>query len=320
MSTPLSRREFLLTSSSILAGTGLLLSGCAAPETEIKSDKSALRIAHITDMHIEPNGPGPDGFARALEHLQKLEPKVDVVFNTGDSVFDSLEADEDWTRSQWESFKDVLKQNCSLPVYHAIGNHDVWGYGQNNENITNHPLYGKAMAVEQLGLSNRYYAFDLAGWRFLVLDSTHEPTIPGSEIPYTGKVDEEQFNWLSGEIEKTSADIPVCVLSHIPILCACEFYDGENETSGNWVVPGAWMHIDSRRFRSLFLEHPNVKLCLSGHAHQQEVLEYLGVKYLCDGAICGAWWYGPYLDFPPGYVVIDLFSDGTAQSQFLTYD
>ena len=78
------------------------------------------------------------------------------------------------------------------------------------------------------------------------------------------------------------------------------------------------MHIDSRRTRNMFLKHTNVKLCLSGHAHQQEELTYLNVKYLNDGAICGAWWEGAYL-FPPGYVIIDLYDDGSSTSEFVTY-
>jgi hypothetical protein len=57
---------------------------------------------------------------------------------------------------------------------------------------------------------------------------------------------------------------PVCLLSHIPVLCACEFFDGDLATTGNWVVPGAWMHIDAGRLRELFLAHPNGLILVTG--------------------------------------------------------
>jgi Icc protein len=81
------------------------------------------------------------------------------------------------------------------------------------------------------------------------------------------------------------------------------------------------LHIyHARRMRSLFLEHPNVRLCLSGHAHQHERGDYLGVKYLCDGAVCGNWWSGDSMNFPPAYVVVDLYSDGSSDHTFIAYD
>ena len=120
-------------------------------------------------------------------------------------------------------------------------------------------------------------------------------------------------------MEGTPASAPVCIVSHIPVLAACEYLDGDNEASGDWVVPGAWMHIDARRLWRLFWAHPNVKLCLSGHTHQVEDLRYHGVKYLTNGAISANWWYGPYFDFPPGYVIVTLYADGSSESKFVTY-
>jgi 3',5'-cyclic AMP phosphodiesterase CpdA len=162
------------------------------------------------------------------------------------------------------------------------------------------------MALQQLGLPSRYYSYDQAGWHFIILDSTHPRILQDSNIPYTGKLDEEQYLWLVSDLKATPAETPVCIASHIPILAACEY--------------GAWMHIDARRMRSLFLKHRNVRLCLSGHGHQHDRVEYLGVKYLCDGAVSGNWWSGDYMDFPPAYVVVDLYSDGSSDHRLIAYD
>lgn len=317
---PVSRRDFLKLGG--VAGAAALAS-CAPMSQPAGAAPSrvALRIAHITDMHIEPYGLGVDEFTRALRDAHARIPAVDFVLNTGDCVMDSLEADKIRTERQWGAFSSVMKAECKLPVFHAIGNHDVWGWGLPagpQAEVSGDALYGKGMALAQLGIPDRYYRFDRGGWRFLVLDSTH---LPEGEVnfPYSGKLDEEQYQWLSAELDSTPDTMPVCVASHIPILAACEFLDGNNESSGNWVVPGAWVHIDARRLWSLFWQHPNVRLCVSGHTHQVEDLRYHGVKYLTNGAICGNWWNGFYFDFPPGYVVITLFEDGSSESEFVAY-
>ena len=281
----------------------------------------AVRFAHITDMHIQPGGPGAESFARALRDLQARNPDLDFVLNTGDCVMETLHAQKADAESQWEAFRNVLDAECRLPIHHAIGNHDVWGWGlpaDAQNSLKSDPLFGKGMALQQLQLPQRYYAFDGGGWHFLVLDSTHPAEVSPGE-PYTGKLDEEQFGWLTQQLEETSPATPVCIVSHIPVLAACEYLDGPNETSGNWLVPGAWVHIDARRLWKLFWAYPNVKLCLSGHTHQVEDLNYHGLRYMTNGAISGDWWRGPYFDFPPGYVVVTLYKDGAGDSEFVAY-
>ena len=292
-----------------------------ASQQDTRERRVAVRFAHITDMHIQPDGPGAESFARALRDLQTRYPDLDFVLNTGDCVMETLHAQKAEAESQWETFRNVLDAECRLPVHHAIGNHDVWGWGlpaDAQSSLKSDPLFGKGMAVQQLQLPERYYAFDGGGWRFLVLDSTHPAEVAPGE-PYTGKLDAEQLEWLTQQIKSTSSSTPVCIVSHIPVLAACEFLDGPNESSGNWVVPGAWVHIDARRLWELFWEHPNVKLCLSGHTHQVEDLRYHGLRYMTNGAISGNWWRGPYFDFPPGYVVVTLYNDGSSDSTFVAY-
>ncbi len=71
---------------------------------------------------------------------------------------------------------------------------------------------------------------------------------------YIGKLDDDQFYWLEHELI-INHNTPVCTQSHIPLLCACEYFDGENEKLDYWEVSAAWMHIASRRIRNLFLDH-----------------------------------------------------------------
>lgn len=296
------------------------LAPAATPTAATPARELAARFAHISDMHVEAEGPSREHFSRAMRNVQLLNPPVEFVVNAGDCVMDVMFSDKDRAIAQWDRFQSVLSADFPLPVYHAIGNHDVWGWGLKPEKqaaAQNDPLYSKGMALERLGLPNRYYTFDHGGWRFIVLDSIHLADLAFNQ-PYTGKLDEEQYEWLVQTLDATPATTPICIVSHIPIFGASGLMDSD-ESSGNWVMPGAWQHIDGRKLIALFWEHPNVKLCLSGHTHQVEDLRYHGVNYLTNGAISGNWWKGAYHDFPPGYVVFNLYTDGSSESEFVSY-
>jgi len=291
------------------------------PVPEVKKTR-VLRIAHMTDFHVQPGGNSPDGMVRALHHVQALEDPPNVIFNTGDSVMETTRSDRYKAEQQWDTYTSILAAENSIPIVHAIGNHDIWGWGLTDSSAMGDPMYGKEMAIAKLGLPHRYYSFDFAGWHFIVLDSTYL-TSPGSNSPFMGRLDEEQYQWLLSEMNMVAVttNAHVCLLSHIPIMVACGFFSApDTEASGNWVVPAQMMHIDARRLRDCFVQFPQIQLCLSGHTHQYESLEYLGVRYITGGAVCGNWWNGIYMNFPPAYVMVNLYDDGSSDSEFVPYD
>ncbi|MDZ7268790.1 MAG: metallophosphoesterase [candidate division KSB1 bacterium] len=308
----LSRRAFL--QQAALAGVGATALGRFAAPAGNATSRRVLRLAHLTDIHVQPELNAAEGMAAALHHAQNQPDPPAIIFNGGDCIMDALGADKARTKTQWRIWQEVLRNECSLPVVHCIGNHDVWGWKSADATLGSDRLYGKQWVMEELGLRARYYSFDRAGWHFIVLDSTH-PAPTG----YLARLDEAQFEWLAEDLRRTPATTPVCVLSHIPIICFCAFFDGDNEASGEWRVPAAWMHLDARRLKDLFTQHANIKLCLSGHIHLQDEVEYLGIKYLCNGAVSGNWWKGAYQEFPPAYALVDLCDDGSVQSTFVPY-
>ncbi len=313
-----SRRAVL---SGMVAGATASLpvhSGEAAEATtsEKRARRRVVRLAHLTDIHVQPEREAAAGMAACLQHVHGLADRPDLILNGGDMVMDTLGTDWARAKQQWDLWDRVLREDCKLRIVHCLGNHDVWGWDRKKSGTTgNEPLFGKRAAMERLGLQERFYSLDLQGWRLFVLDSTH--AVEGGV--YTARLDEAQFDWFAAELRRIPATTPVLVLSHIPILCGCAFLDGENEKSGNWVVPGAWMHTDARRIKDLFVRHPNVRLCLSGHIHLRDRLDYNGVTYLCNGAVSGGWWKGPYQETQAGYAVVDLFDDGTFEHQYLQY-
>jgi Icc protein len=63
------------------------------------------------------------------------------------------------------------------------------------------------------------------------------------------------------------------------------------------------MYADCMQIKELFDRHPNVKPYLSGHLHSCDRVEYNGVTYLCNGAVCGNWWKGRHHDCDEDYSV-----------------
>lgn len=314
----MNRRHFLshlagASTALAIAGTTPALLGQPATHA---TRKRVLRAAHLTDTHVLPDLGADAGLTEALRHAQNQKP--DVILFGGDLIMDALHREKDAVLAQWSVWDRVISTELKTPHRYCLGNHDIWGWAFNDRpGLAAEKGFGKALALEHLALPERYYSYDQAGWHFIVLDSM-QPDY-GSKHGYTAVLDAAQFAWLAHDLAATPATTPVCVLSHIPILSGCVFLDGDNEKTGTWVVPGAWAHIDARRIKDLFRKHPNVKVCLSGHVHLADDLTYLGVRYLCNGAVCGGWWKGPYQEFGPAYALVDFYDDGSVDNQLVYY-
>jgi 3',5'-cyclic AMP phosphodiesterase CpdA len=302
--------------SSILRSFGLIASAITVPKlsafAEASTSKKSFRIAHITDVHMMPLIGASKGFAKCLHHIQNLEQQPDLILNSGDSIMDAHRGGRSVAEKQWKLWHDVLKNELSVPIVQSLGNHDIWCKSENVASIED----GKKWALDELKESHRYYSKDLGIWHLISLDSI-SPDKDGRW--YTGKIDEEQMDWLKNELAQIPANKPTMIVSHIPILSACIFFDGKRFEKNQWNIPGKWMHEDASDLKDLFFKYPNVKLAISGHIHLLDRVEYNGISYCCNGAVSGAWWGGNYQQTQPGYAIIDLFSDGTFTNNYQTY-
>ncbi len=307
----MNRKDWLkrigLAGAAIPMGGFTLLKGTSSRPI---SDR-VLRIAHITDTHVHPGRFSESWIRTCIGHIQGLEDQPDMIFSGGDTINDALRQSEESVTEQWKLWKN-LEADIELPIVYCIGNHDVWGLSGSEAD----PRYGKTWAVKEMGIPNRYYDFEKNGWHFLVLDSTH---LKDDGTWYTAKLDEEQFSWLETKLNQISPETPIFIMSHIPIMCAAAFFDGNNESTGNWVIPGAWVHIDARRIVELFYKHPNVKVAISGHIHLLDTVVYNNVTYYCNGAVSGGWWRGNFHQTFPGYALINLYKDGTFDREYVAY-
>ena len=297
---------------------GAAAAGLVAAPARAAAPKRSLRIAHLTDVHLKPELRAPDGFTACLRHVQAQKDKPDVIFFGGDCIYDSLRATRSRTQEQWDLWHKVLKAECSLPWVACIGNHDIWGWNWTLSGAKeSDPGYGKVWATDALRMGNRFRSFDRAGWKVVVLDSTSPGPKQGQ---IAARLDDEQFEWLTGELKATPKSTPVLVMSHIPIFAAVPFLmEKDNEKTGNWQVGGSWLHTDARKLTALFHERGNVKVCLSGHNHMVDEVKFLGTTYYCDGAVSGAWWEGKYHQFAEGYALVDLYPDGSSTREYVPY-
>lgn len=289
---------------------GLLLAPALTFGNTSKEKHSVLRIAHLTDIHLKDKFGAPAKFAKCLQHVQQQHPKVDFILNGGDVVFDMNKENLSTIDDQWKLVKSTLKSESDLPVHYCLGNHDIWW----NENSKGQTFYGKQYSMNQLELVKPYYSFTQGGWKFIILDSVH---LDIDDTWYIGKLGDEQFSWLENELKNTDPKTPVLVLSHIPILTAVLMI--EDDIVNKWEMTGGDMHTDTSKIINLFYQHPNVKLCLSGHIHLRDKVVYNNVTYLCNGAVSGAWWEGNRRQTAPGYGLLDLYADGSFDEHYINY-
>ncbi len=299
----MNRRE-LIQRGAVL-GAGLMggipvLEAASGPNQRPKG--LALRLAHITDVHLTPSNGAPERFAQCLDLV--VDQDIDFVLNGGDTVMAVDYGDitrervhELWTL--WHAGQGPLK---GYAMYSCLGNHDMWWAAPDKSD----PMYGKPYAVGQLGIPHHYYSFEERNWHFIVLDSNHSPA---------GSLGEEQMNWLKEDLASVDRQKHVLIMSHYPIFSAiCQWEGG--------------MHTDYKELLTLFYQHPNIRACISGHMHLLERLTYNGVEYFLNGAMSGFWWgegdehsAGKYYykQTPPGFAILDLYDDGRVENRYLVH-
>jgi len=308
---PITRRRFLGTAAGAMAIPAIANFRSAHAETP-ESAPAAFRFVHFTDSHVQPELNAEKGFAQALEAAQQLDPKPDFILNGGDLVMDVLAEDEKRSTLLFDRYRKLVAEHSDVPVHNCIGNHDVFGWAEPKGVTPKHPKYGKRMVLEQLELPGRYYRFDHKGWRFYVLDSIQ----PWDQGSYQGYIDDEQLAWLTAELKQQDASTPAVVVTHIPLFSAAGVAFCMDKLDGR-VEPNIICR-NGHRVGKLLSQY-NVPLALSGHIHGLDRIDYLGMTFLCDGAVSGRWWKGPNKGMQEGFGVIDLAADATFKHTYHDY-
>jgi hypothetical protein len=305
------RRKFLRNSSVISIGASILPSAVSANPVK----KQALKVVFLSDVHVKPTAISEAGMRKAFRHINQMKEKPDFILNGGDSIMDAMNADKKETEIQWNLWNKILREENKIPIYHAIGNHDAWGWQLKDAAVKSDPLYDKAWVIKEQKMPGRYYSFEKKNWKFIILDSAHE-----NNGGYIARIDEAQLGWLEQELKNTSSDQHICLVSHIPIVsfCAALFAD-ENQANGDWKISRALLHTDARKLVQLFSAYKNIRSALSGHIHLQDAVEYKKISYYCNGAVSGNWWNGAFKGFDPAFALFDFNKDGSVHRNMVFY-
>lgn len=265
-------------------------------QTSAKKDKTKkserFSFVFMTDIHVCPELHADEGLLQAVNKINELNPEF--VITGGDNIMDALGQSFGRSDSLYNLY-EAIASNLTMPIYHGLGNHEVFGLYKKSGITPDHKENGKKLFENILGKT--YYSFDHKNWHFIVLDAigfTEDRT-------YYGVIDSLQTAWLKQDLEKTGKSKPIVVSTHIPLLSVgaqimekptAGFEESTIVTNANEIIP--------------MLEQYNVKLVLQGHLHFLEDINYNGIHYITGGAVCSNWWKGPRFGMEEGFVKIDV--------------
>lgn len=198
-----------------------------------------MLIAQITDCHVvEPGGVMADradpaeGLRRAVEAIERSEPRPEVVLATGDLVNDAL-------AEQYDHFMELLA-GLTIPVLPVVGNHD-----------DRSELRRRFADVLPAGRPDEPVDYVVEGFpvRIVVLDTT----IPGE---HGGRVTETQMSWLD-EVLAARPELPTLLVQHHP-----PFASGIEWMDRDCGFVGAELE------EAVVRRHPQIQAIVGGHLHR----------------------------------------------------
>jgi len=205
---PTDRRSFLRIAGSSL-GIGVLYSAYPAARSagEVGGLFSALgkssgeKVApfsfiQLSDAHVGFNGPpdplGTKAFERAVEMINALPQRPDLVLFTGDLTHDT--EDRNIHVQRMKQFQEISKR-INVPLIKCVpGEHDA--------GLDNGALYREFFG-------DSYYSFDHRGVHFVALDNVSRAK------PEIGP---EQLGWLKKDLARFSKSAPIVVFTHRPLF------------------------------------------------------------------------------------------------------
>ncbi len=302
------RRAFLKIGAvggvaAALAGSSawLLDPGSAAADVA----PGSFDFVFFTDTHIEPELDAGHGCDMCFRKIAGLKPEFAIM--GGDHVYDALGVDRGRATSVFDLYKKT-EQALQMPLYHTIGNHDVFGVSTKSGAAPSDPGYGKKMYEDRIGRT--YHSFDHKGWHFVVLDSIQ----PTEDRMWEARIDEPQLAWLAGDLARVGPKAPVIGVVHVPLVTAFATYADNVVTNQKY---NTLTVANAPQVLAAFEGH-NVVAVLQGHTHVNEVVEHGNTRYITGGAVCGNWWHGVRMGFPEGFTVVSV-RDGGIRTRYETY-
>ena len=228
-----------------------LLIACAIGSQVCTAANNNLRVAQVSDAHFS-------SFEENTSYkFLKKSPELldDVIFQINTSgPYDFVMFTGDLVNkpkvSELEKFISHAN-NLVYPWYAIDGNHDISIDGPLTKRKFLETLAANNDNMQQ---ENIYYAFTpKKGFRVICLDS-----IIDYKLTSNGEISNEEFMWLTQELEKHAKDT-VIVCSHVPII---EPFSSPNHKMQN-----------EYEVRKLLKTHKNPVIVLQGHYHTTKIIQ-----------------------------------------------
>ena len=227
----------------------------------------------VADTSLEPYGVNPyANLERIITHIFHLDPPPAFVMFTGDLI-----SDDD---PQSYRHLKLLTDRLPSPTYFAMGNHDL-----------RRPFRHLFLGEDPPGSEPYYYAFDAAGYRFVVLDSLVEGEV-------AGKLDAAQLAWLDDTLTSVSEQPTVVFMHHPPVPTGVDWLDAHAFGNGDDLL-------------DILAKHRQVQRVFFGHVHMPIQITERGVQF--TSVPSSAYQFGDTVTAPkvwpgsPGYGIVHLF-------------
>jgi len=228
-------------------------------------------FVQITDIHTDTVEEHRIFIEKAVDEINKIGP--DFVVVTGDLVWKAGETKISQAKEWFDIYSNLIN-NLDMPVFNAVGNHDVVGIHYKKD-VSTEPGYNKEMYRDYFGPT--YYSFDWSSYHCIVLDPNE--FLDGNQFY---KIPDYQVEWLRKNLSYRQGK-PLLVFFHEPTI------SWENST------------------KILNLLNQHTTKMFSGHWHMDALIDSQGIPEQVTGALCGEWWRGSCPDGKPcGYRIFQV--------------
>lgn len=248
-------------------------------------DTAPLRIAQITDTHLFADETAVSNGFQTARSLQAVLEQVAALSPRPDLLLLTGDLSQDETLGSYRQLQAQIAP-LGIPAYWIPGNHDQYP-----------ALMQQALCVPPFSTQK---CFQQGGWNVVLLSSM----VPN--LVY-GELSLDTLTWLEQQLQR-AASLPTLVALHHPPLA----------------IASAWMDTIGLQNRdALFAvldRHPQVKLVIFGHIHQEfdewrGAVRYLGTPSTCVQFVPKGDRFAIDGDRKPGFRLITLHRDGSYETQ-----
>jgi Icc protein len=204
-----------------------------------------MLIAQISDTHVCAEGTRlygridtNAGLARAIDAVNRLRPRPDLVLMTGDLA-------ESGQPAQYAMLRKLLAR-LEIPLRVLPGNHD------SRENLraafADHGYLGQGEFL--------HHAAELGPLTLIALDTQ----VPGED---GGTLCAERLAWLERELERSRGRPTLVAMHHPPVPIGVDWLDRSNCANAEGLA-------------GVVSRHPQVERILSGHVHRAAQIRFAG--------------------------------------------